>query len=151
MIELFLMDIKGAGILVINEDGEVLVLHRKPFVPEGRKWGLPGGKIEEGQEPFDAAKHKALHEVGLKFESDRLDFLGKFEFSAEGNDVVYSVWMARYLDTDGGIKLNKEGHSEFKWQKPEILLKKNDLMVGMYPILKKFLEYKKRNPVRIYL
>ena len=59
-----------ADVIVINSDGDALFLHRKEddeFEPN--KWGFAGGKIEEGEEPIEAAKREALEETGFELEN----------------------------------------------------------------------------------
>jgi len=130
--------INGAGILVIDEKGNLLVLHRKDFVPEGNHWGLPGGKVDEKNTPVETAILKTFQEVKLKYKKKDLRFLGEFKFKSEGNDVIYSAWVVDYNGEE--IKLNLEGHDTYKWASPKDLLQDEDLMEGMYPILTKYLQ-----------
>lgn len=132
------MEIVGAGLVIENDKGEVLVLHRNENVPEGNKYGFPGGKVAEGQKPIEAAKLKTYQEVGLEFNDDSLNFLGEFKFIVDDNKVTYSAWTTKFSGDQKAIKLNTDGHDEFKWDKPETLLKRDDLMVGVYPIIERF-------------
>lgn len=136
--------VNAAGIIVENQKGEILVLHRKNFVPEGGRWGLPGGGVGEGLEPIEAALLKTRQEVKLEFNKEELRHLGEFKFvDGVGKRATYNAWIAR-LKSEGDIKinLNLEGHNAYKWEKPERLIKEQDLMVGMYPILEKYLQVK---------
>ncbi len=138
------MNINVAGILILNNTSEILVLHRKPSVPEGNRWGLPAGKVLEGGQPIDTAILKTVQEVSLKFQKNQLKHLGEFRFEAVGNNITMNVWVVRLNeDQDSKIKLNYDGHDSYKWQKPESLLEEKDIMVGMYPILRKFLQERK--------
>lgn len=132
------MKIVGAGLVIENYKGEVLVLHRKENVPEGNKYGLPGGKVAKGQKPVEAAKLKTEQEVGLKFNDEALSFLGEFKFKVDDNNVTYSAWTAKFPTSGQLIKLNTDGHDGYKWDKPETLLKSGDLMIGVYLILERF-------------
>jgi|GEM_PF-6707789 len=56
---------RGAGVLVVAKSGEVLLLKRSRFVSGGKgKWAIPGGKIERGEKPLDAALREFKEEVG---------------------------------------------------------------------------------------
>ena len=135
------MKIRAAGLLIINKQKQALVLHRKKFVPEGGKWGLPGGKTGKNHTFVDTAVSKTAQETGLDFYAPNLSHLDTFEFIAERKQVIYDVWIAdTILTSSSKIDLNLEGHDAYKWEHPEILLKQKDLMVGMYPILRKFLQ-----------
>ncbi len=51
---------KSAGGVVINNEGEVLVVNQK-----GKSWSLPKGHIEEGEDALLAAKREIYEESGL--------------------------------------------------------------------------------------
>ncbi len=134
------MKIRAAGLLIINKQKEILVLHRVDSVPEGGKWGLPGGKKGKNETSFDAAVLKTLSETGLEFNPQSLTPLDTFNFVSVAKVIIYDVWIVdTFLTSKSKINLNLQAHDDYKWEKPEILLKQKNLMIGMYPILNKFL------------
>src|SRR3989338_63883 len=58
---MFTKKIKSAGGVVINKNGEVLVVNQK-----NSSWSLPKGGIEEGENPLEAAKREIYEESGIK-------------------------------------------------------------------------------------
>jgi 8-oxo-dGTP pyrophosphatase MutT (NUDIX family) len=52
---------EGADALVRNSEGRVLLVRRA----DDRRWAMPGGWVEPGEEPADAAVREALEETGL--------------------------------------------------------------------------------------
>jgi 8-oxo-dGTP diphosphatase len=61
-----------AVVLLVDAKGQVLMQHRSADAPiSPGLWGLPGGHVEEGEEPFQAAHRELLEETGLTV--DRLD------------------------------------------------------------------------------
>ena len=57
---------KAAMVVIFNENKEVLILKRSPgghWMPE--KWGLPGGHVEKGENPNDAARRETVEETNL--------------------------------------------------------------------------------------
>jgi 8-oxo-dGTP pyrophosphatase MutT (NUDIX family) len=50
----------SAGGVVINKEGEILVVNQR-----GNSWSLPKGHIEEGEEPVDTAKREIYEESGI--------------------------------------------------------------------------------------
>lgn len=133
----------GSGVLILNSQGKVLVLHRNKNVRQGNLWGMPGGKILKGQKAIDVALSKTKDEIGLDLKQENLNFLDKFQIDAEGRIITFYVWIT-YLDSLGvTIKLNTDGHDKYTWESPETLLDKPDLMKGMYPILKRYIQTKK--------
>lgn len=125
--------------LIEDLEGKILALHRKESVLEGNKWGVPGGK--KNKKTFiETAIGKTFQEARLKFKEEDLNFLGKFKYPAENNNITAYVWIAKTPKISPEINLNTDGHDQFMWEYPKVLLKRDDLMAGMYPILRKFIK-----------
>jgi 8-oxo-dGTP diphosphatase len=58
---------KGAGIIFLNSNNEVLLLLRddKIDIPFSGMWDIPGGKIEENESPEDGVRREMSEELGL--------------------------------------------------------------------------------------
>ena len=75
-----------ASAVLVDERGRVL-LARRAVEPELGKWDLPGGFLEEGEEPLAGLRRELREETGLDVEP--LSFLG--------------AWVDRYGDGEGAI------------------------------------------------
>lgn len=59
-----------AGAVVSDSQGRVLLLKHR-FRP-GSGWGLPGGFIEEGEQPDEALRRELREEIGLEVDRPKL-------------------------------------------------------------------------------
>lgn len=56
-----------AGVLLVDAAGRILMQHRDAHAPVSpNEWGMPGGGIEPGEEPAEAALRELLEETGLR-------------------------------------------------------------------------------------
>ncbi|OWR32343.1 ADP-ribose pyrophosphatase [Saccharibacillus sp. O23] len=71
----------GASVLIFDEQGRVLMLHRN----DNDTWCFPGGAMELGESTEQTARREAYEETGLRVE--QLELFGVF--SGEGMRYVY--------------------------------------------------------------
>ena len=60
---------QAAAVAVFDEHGRVLLI-RENY--DRRRYGLPGGVVEPGETPWEAARREAREEVGCEVDIDRL-------------------------------------------------------------------------------
>lgn len=73
------LNIEAAGGLVINQNEEVLLIHRLGF------WDLPKGKIEEGETIEEAAVREVQEETGL----EKVEIVSPIRFAEYLNKATY--------------------------------------------------------------
>lgn len=54
----------AAGLMMIHPSGHILMLRRSDKGDHAGEWALPGGHMEDGEEPADTARREAVEEVG---------------------------------------------------------------------------------------
>jgi len=102
---------KGSAVVIFDEEGRVLILLRPKAVRwSPGKWALPGGHIEEGESPVDAAVREVREETTLMINDP-------IEFHTSPNGEV------RYFTTrvnNANVVIDFE-HDDFVWVYPEDL------------------------------
>ena len=98
----------AAGI-IFRCDGKILLCRRGPDGDHPNEWAFPGGKIESGETPREAAIREVLEECGYQHDGN-LTQLTDLEFVAFGADI----------DTSFEPKLNFE-NTDSGWFTPDAL------------------------------
>ena len=102
---------KGAAVVIFDREGRVLLLLRPESVNWAPgKWALPGGHIEEGEKPIDAAVREVKEEAALEI-AEPTEF-----YMSDNGEVVYFATR----DYRGEVKIDFE-HEDFAWVYPQDL------------------------------
>lgn len=88
----------GAFGIIINQDNKVLLCHRRDY----DLWNLPGGKVEDGENPWRAVIREIREETGLNVE---ITHLSGIYSKPDKNELVFS-FVCQVLT--GEIILNDE-------------------------------------------
>lgn len=118
--------------------GKILYLKRHPDKAYGNTWCLPGGKVEPGEEPIDAAVRELAEEAGIQVNSRSLQEVGTFDFRAGEVDYVFTAFRTR-LSTPPTVILENEGFVEYRWLTVDEALQL-PLIINGNAILKKYKE-----------
>jgi len=101
----------GSAVVIFDEEGRVLILLRpKDMKWSPGKWALPGGHIEPGEAPIDAAVREVEEETTLKISNPR-----EFHTSDNG-EVIYFVTRVN----NPSVQIDWE-HDDFAWVYPKEL------------------------------
>ena len=88
-----------ALVAAFNDKGEVLLLRRPLSVPQGGLWSFPGGKVERGETPLDAAQRELFEETGMA--GCNWQLLGEGEYSYPNAHLCFHLFACRCPDTAG--------------------------------------------------
>ncbi|HKI60042.1 MAG TPA: (deoxy)nucleoside triphosphate pyrophosphohydrolase [Mariprofundaceae bacterium] len=86
-----------ALVAAFNSDREVLLLKRPDNVHQGNLWSFPGGKVDEGETPLDAAVRELREETGLTGKLWR--HLGKASHSYDDRTLHFLFFVCHCPDT----------------------------------------------------
>ena len=129
-------NIKAVGVVFEDKDGNILVLRRHSASREGDKWGLVGGNIDDGENSIQAAIRETSEEINHKISKLDLEFVKSYQWEHDDADISFDVFMYKIDQDKGVIKLDTNENTEHLWARPETLYVRDDLMKGLYPILK---------------
>ncbi|GCE15393.1 NUDIX domain-containing protein [Tengunoibacter tsumagoiensis] len=88
-----------AVVLVIDQQGQLLIQHRDGSAyPWPHKWGLPGGGIELGETPEEAARRELEEETGIKVHGN-LKLFWESILPADPQPGVYRRWYVYSVQT----------------------------------------------------
>lgn len=107
--------------VIFNDNGQILLTKRNnpQSVEVHGKWQLPGGSVELGEHPKDAAIREVQEETNLtiNIESDR-PFVFSHTFT-NGVHVVLLVYKAKYVSGQLDISNDLEETLDAKWFEPQ--------------------------------
>jgi len=67
---------EGAGCLIFcRETDKFLLIERSEYVPVPNTWSLPGGSVDPGETPEQAAKREVYEEIGFDLEDRPLKLI----------------------------------------------------------------------------
>jgi 8-oxo-dGTP diphosphatase len=81
---------KGAGIIFLNSNNEVLLLLRDDTVdiPFPNMWDIPGGKVEDNETPIETIRREMMEEISIK----DLGEIQLFKIITSENITDYIFW-----------------------------------------------------------
>lgn len=95
----------AVGIVVLTDDGKVIMVRQFRYPFHRDMLEIPAGKIDPGEKPIDAAKRELLEETGVT--SAELTELGTYYPSVAYTDEVIWLYLARGL-TYGAQHLDED-------------------------------------------
>lgn len=106
-----------AAMVIGTRDNEVLILKRSPREKwmQGR-WNLPGGQVEKGETPINAARRECQEETGIT--PQNLELL----YRVEKPSIILWVYSAQI--PEGQVLLDPRESADYAWVNAET--------VGMY-------------------
>ena len=100
---------EAAAVVVVNKLGQVLILKRASHsATYPNHWNFPGGSLDEGETPSEAAIRELRGETGLMVSKP---YLNHFETRTLPKITIYYFITGEY---QGQVAINSES-SDYKW------------------------------------
>lgn len=131
-----LKHINASGVVFQDTNGFIMLLLRHPRGDEGGTWGLVGGKRDEGESSIDAAIRETKEEIGLNLEPQSLKFIRSYKWTRAIYEVSFDVYLCLLNERPINVQLDLEENVKYGWFSPRDAYAREDLMEGLYPILK---------------
>ena len=106
----------GVGAVIVNADGEWLLLQRKRS-PEAGCWSIPGGKVDWMETIEEAIVREVKEELGVVVQLERLLGVTNHRLREEDAHWVAPTFQASILE---GVPYNvePEKHEAVRWMHP---------------------------------
>lgn len=85
----------GACIAALTDEDEIYLVRQYRYALGQELWELPAGKLEKGEDPFEAAKRELTEECGVT--ADEYISLGQIYPTVGYDTEVIYIWAARGL------------------------------------------------------
>jgi len=119
------------GCFVEFED-KLLVLLRHPEHNQGNRWGLPAGRVKEGESDLEAMRRVLKEETGI--EGVELEFVADFPFPELNID--FPTFRVRFTEKPE-IKINLSSHLEYMWITHQEYYDRKDVVHGIHDLLER--------------
>jgi 8-oxo-dGTP pyrophosphatase MutT (NUDIX family) len=108
--------IKGAGIMLVTPQDEVLFLLRSPDSNHPNEWDLPGGRADDDETPEETAKRECAEEIGAYPYGELSPIADTTSKDDSGSEVDF-ITFRQFIRFKFTPKLDKSEHTKFVWAK----------------------------------
>jgi 8-oxo-dGTP pyrophosphatase MutT (NUDIX family) len=105
------------GSCFLERDGKFLLLLRQDHKPQGNTWGVPAGKIENGETSTEATLREIYEETGYSGKPEDLKFFKTVYVRFPEYDIVYHMFSLA-LSEDHIPVIDAKSHKDFSWVTP---------------------------------
>jgi 8-oxo-dGTP pyrophosphatase MutT (NUDIX family) len=102
----------------VEHEGDVLFLHRQDHKPQGNTWGVPAGKVDEGEDLITALVRELSEEIGYTPKATDVNYFNKLYVRYPKYDFTYHIFH-HLPSTRPSIILNLEEHKAIAWVTPQ--------------------------------
>lgn len=122
---------------IIEHDETILMLFRSKVETNPSLWGIPAGKVENGESDIEAAIREIKEETGIVLNEQDIMYAGELPIEYPDFTVIFPVFKA-ILEQKPTVTLSPREHSDHKWLPPKDVLDLPNLMQDVDIIIEKF-------------
>jgi 8-oxo-dGTP pyrophosphatase MutT (NUDIX family) len=126
----------GVKILVINDEGKILLLRSNSLAAGSVYWDFPGGRIRRDESVLSALTRELFEETGIHLDETRLHFVGahmtgiRIPYRESDSGLIFFVHRFN-LEENCNIQLSSE-HTHFWWATREETAKEMQTSTSTY-------------------
>jgi mutator protein MutT len=103
-----------SAVVYAERDDQILLLKRAEGTAMAGQWYLPGGMVEQGEHPEDAARRELREEAGVEIDGD-IEIIGCYPMHVYGFDTLQISFRGRVAE-DSEVVISPE-HDGSQWAK----------------------------------
>lgn len=109
--------------IFLIREGQILLLKRQNTGRDDGKYGLPAGKMEQGEQPEETAFREAEEECGVRLDKSSLRMTGILQIAATGEhgDERIDFFFAAEHGDEQPVNREPDKCAELRWCRPEQL------------------------------
>ncbi len=120
----------------IEHDGKILILHRLPNKSQGDKWGIPAGKVDEGENDRQTVIREIMEETQIDISNKDIKFVCEMVDILPDKTVYFQAFRVIF-DNEPKVIINPNEHQDFKWVTPKEFYEMPNTMTGIKVLLEK--------------
>ena len=120
----------------LEYDNKFVLVHRLPHKVDGDTWGLPSGKVEDGESDTEAIRRELYEETGYQATPDEIETLSVDDFvSPRGGTITYITHRIK-LNKPHLVTIEEAAHSEYRWVTIDEADAMDDLIHGLHDLFR---------------
>lgn len=92
-----------------------LFLKHLPHKANGNAWGVPGGKMEKGESPYQCVIREVREETGMDVSGQPAEYFGEVYVRAPRGDFVYHIFALCLSEYPSEVIISSTEHEEYRW------------------------------------
>src|SRR3989344_435171 len=101
----------------IENNQEILLLHRQDSKLYGNKWGVPSGKINPDEKALEAMLREIKEETGFEINPSKIKSFGQTYVAYPEFDFTYHIFHTT-MNLRLKVNINLEEHKDYLWTSP---------------------------------